>query len=86
MQQLYQIYADRISIALPSEEPVDARVIKNLDVDGADKTSNCYDSDDDIIKCFNVVVEPTNENSSTTASSVSVNHLCSLATFPSHSF
>jgi hypothetical protein len=85
VRQLYQLYADRISIALPSDEAVDVRAIKNVDVDGHDKSGDTYDSDDDILKSFNIVVETTNANSST-ASSVSVYDICTIATFASHTF
>src|SRR5580658_956152 len=79
------IYADRISMALPSEEAVDVRAIKNVDVDGPDKSGDTYDSDDDILNSFNVVVESTNANCST-ASSVSVYDICSIPTFASQTF
>ena len=63
-------------MALPSEEAVDVRAIKNVDVDGPDKSGDTYDSDDDILNSFNVVVESTNANCSA-ASSVSVYDICS---------
>jgi hypothetical protein len=72
-------------MALPSEEAVDVRAIKNVDVDGPDKSGNTYNSDDDILNSFNVIVESTNANCST-ASSVSVYDICSIATFASQTF
>ena len=61
---LYQIYADRIKIVLPSDEPVDVRTVKNIDFDGAEKRQENHDSDEEILKCFDNVAVPIKQNSS----------------------
>ena len=51
-------------IVLPSDEPVDVRTVKNLKSHGQEKPDEDHDSDDDLLKDFSTVFEPTNSISS----------------------
>ncbi len=69
--QLYQIYADKIKIVLPSDEPIDVRTKKLLNNAEPPQKNEDVDSDDDILTCFNNVAQAVNPNTSA-ASSVRV--------------
>lgn len=65
-------------MGLPSDEPAHVRTIKTPKFDGPEKMSENHDSDDGILKCFDVVVEPM-KNNFLGASAVSFNDVASLA-------
>ncbi|KAF8337864.1 hypothetical protein F5887DRAFT_1077986 [Amanita rubescens] len=66
-----QIYADRIKVVLPSDEPVDVQTKKFVPEDAQQKKNGEPDSDGEFMKCFDDVdvAEPLPKNSASSSSS-----------------
>ena len=80
--QIYQIYADRVKILLPSEEPIDLRSKRFVINDTEPSTNN--DSDDDIIKCFDSDSAQCSSTNHATAPTTADPHPVNTARTPEH--